>query len=54
MASEEEALRGKIEKYRAMIPQVGDPLTTQRILELIGELEDQLKELAALPNRDIK
>jgi len=54
MATEKEELREKIGKYRAIIPQVGDPLTAQRIQQLIGELEDQLKGLAALPNRDIK
>lgn len=48
MTSEAE-LRQKIVKYKATAAQL-DPLTGQRIRDLIVELEDQLRGLEALPD----
>ncbi len=54
MPSEQEELQAKIEKYRRMSQEIGDSVTAERIQELISELEDQLKGLAAHPERDNK
>ncbi len=35
----------KIIKYRALMQQADDPLTTKRISDLIAELERQLREI---------